>query len=1189
MRNLNAGAADYDDQLRHLTSTYTRLQQEQSRFRADLGQTPGILGRIKNALGPVAAGMLSAFSITAVVSGFMGKIREAGRIIVDFDQKQADLAAIMQKSRLQISGLTADALKYGSSTAYTSSEVSILQTELARLGKTAPEIKAMTKDVLSAATALETDLGSAATLIGGQLNSYGESADQAGKYSDIMANSVNISATSFESLNTALPKVSKVAALNGVTFERLNAILGTLADENIAAETSGTGVRNILLESAKAGKTYEEMLLQIKNSANQSKTAMDLFGKENATVAVIMANSTDKINASTKALENSAGSAEKLAKEKLNSISGSTKLFTSAWEGMLLSIEKGDGVLGKAIKSAIDFGAGLLGLVTPMKKVSNQIGEEQLGLNMLVSKITSSNTKNEERKQLLIQLKEEYPDFIKNIDIETISNGDLSKSLNDVNLQYIKRIALQQQVEEVEEKQTDVGEMTALKLKEQEKLFKVLNESKTKYNLPINIDYGDLAKSGQKIKAELQKRNVEGGMFGDIGAIDAYTTGIKVFDLAIAKSNGELNEQTQILDRQSKSFGINTEAQNEKLKAEVAAAAARTILVKQAQDLGMANAEKASIQELKMWIDAQKDKAKFQEEASEEDKKKRIKAIEDAKKHSEELLKEAEAAEKALLETKRQFQDLNNQLVSDGFDKERELINTEYNRKIEDLKKNILNEQTEIDRLNKDIKNPSNSKGDVELLKRQLKSKIELQETYNDTLFSLEQTRDLKLATLQEKYIDKTLKNQEEQNASALQKLQTQQNNELASISDLASAKAVLANYLSEEELSKIKNLDAAKLRIKELHQNDEFELQQAHLIELMALVQSVFANEEMQGITLVSDEERAKLMAYLDEAAFKLSQLGVKKAEDENAGIKGAGISALSGIDILGFSPEQWETAFASLDTFEGKIAALEIVVGALGNAFAMFFSVVDAKDQQSLNRFRSSNDKKKKALQDQLDRNYITKEQYDSRVSKLDADLERKQAEIEYKKAKRQKIMAAFEIISNTGIGILKAVSASFATGGLPWSAIIAGIGAAQLAAVLSTPLPPKGGFKGGGYTGDGSADTEAGIVHKGEFVIPQNVLFSNDPVIPNIVGYLETKRTGGNPQMNTNPTAPGSGGGGNAQLQEENKLMLKIVERATLVLEKMEEEGIPAYLVNDLKTAKRMKEKLKELNNLEANAKP
>lgn len=68
----------------------------------------------------------------------------------------------------------------------------------------------------------------------------------------------------------------------------------------------------------------------------------------------------------------------------------------------------------------------------------------------------------------------------------------------------------------------------------------------------------------------------------------------------------------------------------------------------------------------------------------------------------------------------------------------------------------------------------------------------------------------------------------------------------------------------------------------------------------------------------------------------------------------------------------------------------------------------------------------------------------------------IEREQAEADRKRAIFEKSVAALEIGVNTAKAISKAVSLSPATGGLPFSAIVAAIGAAQLAAVLSQPIP-------------------------------------------------------------------------------------------------------------------------------------
>jgi len=1201
MRSLNRGAADYDERMAHLRTTYARLTTEQARFRQDLSQVPSILGRIRSSLGPIATGMLTAFSVQNLVSGFVSKMREGWQTIVEFDQKQATLAATMQKTKSQIAGLTIDAIKVGASSAYSASEVSELQLELAKLGKSAPEIKAMTKDVLNAATSLETGLGNAAVLVGGQLNSYGESADKAAKYSDIMANSVNISATSYEYLNSSLPKVSAVAALNNVTFEKLNATMGVLADQNIQAETAGTGFRNILLESSKAGKPYQVLLDKIKTSNDQAKKATELFGKENATVAVILANSTQKINDQTKALENSAGSAEKLAKEKMNSLKGVIEGFNGAWEGFLLSIERGEGKIAKVVRGVYELGTSFLNLITPMKKVSDEIGDEQLGLNMLVSKITSTNTKNEERKQLLIELKNEYPDFVKFIDIETVSNDQLNVALNKVNEQYVKRIALQRQVEEVEDKQNEAGDTLAKKLQVQETLFKRLNSIKADKGLTSRIDYGDLEKSAKSVMAELEKVEAKRGgarkgFFTDYGRIKSDLEMLEMYDVVLKKQNKSLQEQSNILERQKKALGINTEAENAKAKAIAAEAEAMKKLRQEAKSYGMKDAMTASNEEVKIWLNAYKERLKYSGELSDEEKKKREKALADAKKHTEDLAKLEADLQKQLLETKRQADDIKNNLIRDDYERERDILNSEYDRKIEDLKSKIKLEQSEIAKLNKGIASPKTSKEDLTSFKKQLADRVEIQKLYSSQLITIEQTRDLKLGALREKFVQKDIQEQEKANARALQNLQALHNNELSQVKTVEEAKEILKDSLSEKELGKIKTLEEARKALKRKYLSEEITLQEQHLIEMMARMQSIFDQEQFQGIELISPEERAALLAFMDEYAAKLAALGASKTENEEEPEK----KKTSGLDLLGFTQEQWELAFANFDTLEGKIEAIGMGFQAVSKAYGMYSELLAAGEKRSLQKFEADNRKKQNALALQLEKGQITQEIYNARKAKAENELAKKKAELEYKQAKREKAMNIVSIIGNTAVGVSKAL-AQGGVAGIVMGALVAAFGLVQLATAIKQPLPDKNGYYEGGYTGDGnprSVSTALGnkdyTYHKKEYVIPEKVLFDDDPVMPNIMSYIEAKRLGKSPNSVSPSTSDSNSVSSNSNTPSGNNsqlstAVLNLLERNTVVLEKIEENGIEAFLVNDIPSAKRMRDKIKELTKLETSAKP
>lgn len=516
--NLNRNDADYVQQLAKHKATLAQLRQEYSQTREEIGRVPKAMNGVRSGFKDMALDIAKGFSIGAVIGKAIFEFNAAKETIIQFDQAQADLAGVMQTTKAGIKGLTEDAKKYGAETSFSASQVSTLQLELAKLGKTEEEIKGMTKGVLDAAVALDAELGPAAELVGGQLNSFGEDASQAQRYADIMANSANISATSFESLATALPKVSAVAAQSNVTFERTNAILAVLSDQNVAAETAGTGFRNILLESAKNGKTYEEMLMKITNSTDATRTATELFGKENATVAVILAKNFDKVEEATKRLENSVGSAAALAETKLDSATGAQKMFSSAWEGMILSFDSGDGVISKTTQSLYGMGTQLIELITPSNQLSKAIFNEQVGLNGLIGEITKANLSNTDRETLLQKLKEVYPDFITFIKDEDYSNQNLVDTLRQVNDNYRDRIALQLQNEEETKMLKERDKVAKMSLVAENNLYDKLQELNVKYNLGLNITRDNLQETANQLQ-QVGKNNLS---VWETGAIEIY-------------------------------------------------------------------------------------------------------------------------------------------------------------------------------------------------------------------------------------------------------------------------------------------------------------------------------------------------------------------------------------------------------------------------------------------------------------------------------------------------------------------------------------------------------------------------------------------------------------------------------------------------------------------------------------------
>ena len=322
---------------------------------------------------------------------------------------------------------------------------------------------------------------------------------------------------------------------------------------------------------------------------------------------------------------------------------------------------------------------------------------------------------------------------------------------------------------------------------------------------------------------------------------------------------------------------------------------------------------------------------------------------------------------------------------------------------------------------------------------------------------------------------------------------------------------------MSDEELIQIDTLEKAKSVLKRKHEADELNKQGEYLQSLVDLYTTALATGEFEGVDfadkILTEEQRLILNEQLEQVRLKLSEIGLEKkklaGQDEDADL-----SALDDIDIFGSSPDQWQKAFDNLDTAKGKIEALGVVLGGLQTAWSMYSDFVAANEAKQLRTLERSTEAKKNTLQNQLDSGIIDQEKYKEEVEKLDTELDRAKAEIEYKQAKREKLGALFGIASNTALGIMKSVAASPLTGGMPWAAIIGGMGLAQAALVLAKPMPERGFFDGG-FTGnkalyhDGQ-DGVVGPVHVGEWVAPK--WMNEDPRYAPTIQWMENERAKG-----------------------------------------------------------------------------
>ena len=119
---------------------------------------------------------------------------------------------------------------------------------------------------------------------------------------------------------------------------------------------------------------------------------------------------------------------------------------------------------------------------------------------------------------------------------------------------------------------------------------------------------------------------------------------------------------------------------------------------------------------------------------------------------------------------------------------------------------------------------------------------------------------------------------------------------------------------------------------------------------------------------------------------------------------------------------------------------------------------------------------------------------------------------------------------------------------------------------------------GYSEGGYTGDGGRLEVAGVVHRGEYVVPQPEL--RDPAVAAMVASIETRR-----RRRTSANAlPGFAEGGYTGFAGGSRQTEDLLGRILRAIETNNENPTPAYVVlSELNAKQEVVNKFKSLTSL------
>ena len=301
----------------------------------------------------------------AILSFFVGAIKGAINTIMEFEKANSNLAAVLGSTKAGIKDLTDEARRLGAATSYTAAQVTQLQTELAKLGFSKEQIKSMEEGVLKFAQSVGTDLGSAAALAGASMRMFGIEADKVEGLLASLAVGTTKSALSFSYLQTAMQIVGPVSNAFGFSIEETIALLGTLANAGISASTAATAARNILMNMAdSSGKLAKalgepvhslEDLVKGLNTLNDEgidlQKALDLTSSESAAAFSVILEGADAMNELRAGVTDCTGAFNAMYDEMSDNASTAFDILQSTIEGVIMRFYESRGVIKSAIEA----------------------------------------------------------------------------------------------------------------------------------------------------------------------------------------------------------------------------------------------------------------------------------------------------------------------------------------------------------------------------------------------------------------------------------------------------------------------------------------------------------------------------------------------------------------------------------------------------------------------------------------------------------------------------------------------------------------------------------------------------------------------------------------------------------------------------------------------------------------------
>jgi TP901 family phage tail tape measure protein len=384
--------------LNKLESAKGGLTKSSGGLRGSLGGVTGGLGAM---LGPAAL----ATTAMALVGTGLKQVISTG---MDFTKVMSNVKALTGANTEQFKRLNDAAISLGASTSFSSSQVAEAMANAAAGGLEVNEIIEAMPGFLDLAASSNTDLARSVEIGMAQMNSFGLQAKDITHIVDMMSFTTVKSATGMEDLADGLNYIGSAAASLKVPLSEVLSIQATLGDRGLkgsmATRALSTALQKLSAPTKQMSETMQALNLDFFDSKGQfiginntiglletrmkgftdeqkANTLSTLFGNEAfAEMTILLDKGSDGLKKLSNEIENSQGTAAKIAKTQLDNLTGDIEQFGGAWESLQLKMfSQGESGFRSLVQMATTFlnrlGRAWGDITEPLSEVASLFGD----------------------------------------------------------------------------------------------------------------------------------------------------------------------------------------------------------------------------------------------------------------------------------------------------------------------------------------------------------------------------------------------------------------------------------------------------------------------------------------------------------------------------------------------------------------------------------------------------------------------------------------------------------------------------------------------------------------------------------------------------------------------------------------------------------------------------------------------